>query len=224
VGGAVIQNSGAYGQNIADVLESVEVFDSKTRQFAALSRAEIGYSYRHSLFNSAAKGRYFITAVRLKLKLGQISGKLYQSLQDYLDQHHISDRSPQTIHAAVAEIRAQKLPDPKFIPSAGSFFKNLTLSAAQAKAFRQKFPDAPIFKAGADFEISSGWLIEQTGLKGQVVSGMQISPKAALILINQSAQFYSDLAAARAEITSRVQQQFGLTLEQEPEEILNQNG
>jgi UDP-N-acetylmuramate dehydrogenase len=219
IGGAAIQNSGAYGQEIAKVLESVEVFDINKKHFAALSKSEINYAYRQSIFNSTAKGRYFITAVRLKLKKGQISGPLYQSLQNYLDQNHLTDRSPRTIREAVAAIRAEKLPDPKFTPSTGSFFKNVTFSAAEAKKFRQKFPDAPIFKVGPALEVSGGWLIEQAGLKGQVLNGMKVSDQAALILINQSAANYADLDKARTAIVTAVQQKFGITLQQEPEEI-----
>jgi UDP-N-acetylmuramate dehydrogenase len=219
IGGAAIQNSGAYGQELAQVIYSVEVYDTKEKTFKALSKTDIDYSYRHSIFNSSAKGRYFVTAVCITLKPGEIKGKLYTPLQNFLDANGFTDRSPQTIRSAVMSIRASKLPDPKVIPSAGSFFKNVSITADQARDYRGKFPNMPIHKVGKNWEISSGWLIEQTGLKGQVVHGMLVSPKAALILINQSAQSYADLDAARSEITAKVKQLFDIQLQQEPEEI-----
>ncbi|MDR1197004.1 MAG: UDP-N-acetylmuramate dehydrogenase [Candidatus Nomurabacteria bacterium] len=219
VGGAVIQNSGAYGQEIADILESVEVFDSHKKAFLALAKADLEYSYRRSIFNTTAKGRYFITAVCLKLKKGEMRGEFYASLQRYLDDNGILDRSPLTIRRAVCDIRADKLPDPKIIPSAGSFFKNITIPPEEVKKYRADFPEMPIYKIGKNWEIASGWLIEQAGLKGQTLHGIKVSDRAALILINQSAQSYADLAAARAEIIQTVQQKFGLALEQEPEEL-----
>jgi UDP-N-acetylmuramate dehydrogenase len=219
IGGAAIQNSGAYGQELAQVIYSVEVYDLKEKAFKALSKADIDYGYRHSIFNSSAKGRYFITAVCITLKPGEIKGKLYSPLQNFLDTNGFTDRSPQTIRSAVMSIRASKLPDPKVIPSAGSFFKNVSIPSDQVQDYRRRFPNMPIHKVGKNWEISSGWLVEQTGLKGQVIHGMLVSDKAALILINQSAQSYADLSAARSEITAKVHQLFNIELEQEPEEI-----
>jgi UDP-N-acetylmuramate dehydrogenase len=219
IGGGAIQNSGAYGQELAPTIHSVEVFDTTKKTFLALSKADIDYGYRHSIFNSNQKGRYFITAVCLTLKPGEVKGKLYTPLQNFLDANGFSDRSPQTIRNAVMSIRATKLPDPKIIPSAGSFFKNTTISADQAQEYRQKFPNMPLYKVGQNWEISSGWLIEQTGLKGQVLHGMLVSNQAALILINQSARNYADLDAARQTIIDKVHKLFNIKLEQEPEEI-----
>jgi UDP-N-acetylmuramate dehydrogenase len=219
IGGAAIQNSGAYGQELSSAIHSVEVFDTVKKTFSALSKADIDYGYRHSIFNSTKKHRYFITAVCLSLKTGEIKGKLYTPLQNFLATNGLTDRHPQTIRNAVLSIRASKLPDPKITPSAGSFFKNVSVSAEAAADYRRRFPNMPLHKVGANWEISSGWLIEQTGLKGQVLHGMLVSDKAALILINKSAESYADLAAARAEIIDRVHQLFDIKLEQEPEEI-----
>jgi UDP-N-acetylmuramate dehydrogenase len=219
IGGAAIQNSGAYGQELAHVIHSVEVYDTTDDSFLALSKSDIGYNYRRSIFNTTAKNRYFITAICLKLKPGEIKSKLYAPLQDYLDSNQLTQRDPQTIRNAVLSIRASKLPDPKTTPSAGSFFKNVSLSNTEAEQFRQQFPNAPLHQIGDTWKIPAGWLIEQTGLKGQVIHGMLVSPKAALILINQSAQSYADLDQARQIIVGKVEQLFGITLEQEPEEL-----
>jgi UDP-N-acetylmuramate dehydrogenase len=117
------------------------------------------------------------------------------------------------------DIRAHKLPDPAKIPSAGSFVKNIVFTPEQADAFRAKYPDAPIYPTGDDITLASGWLIEQTGLKGQTLHGMTINDQAALILMNTGAHSYADLARARAEIIAAVHAKFNLTLIQEPEEL-----
>ncbi len=219
VGGAVMQNAGAYGQETSDVLISVEVYDRVDQQFKVLEQNELDLSYRHSIFNSSAKRRYFICSATLRLQRGEMQGELFWSLQSYLNERGISDRKPRTIRNAVTDIRAHKLPDPKVEASSGSFFKNVTIHPEDSAALAQKYPGIPIFQIGQCWEIASGWLIEQCGFKGQLLHGMRASSKTALVLINESALSYQDLAAAREEITAAVQKRFDFILEQEPEEL-----
>jgi len=124
-----------------------------------------------------------------------------------------------TIRRAVLAIRAVKLPDPKFIPNSGSFFKNVMVSPEEKKKYRAEYPEMPIFKINGHWEISAGWLIEQCGLKGRKIFGFEVSPSAALILINRTATTYAELDQAREKIISAVQEKFGIILQQEPEEI-----
>jgi len=223
VGGAVMQNAGAYGQEMSQVLTGVDAYDIEAGIFAYIPVEDMQLSYRHSIFNSSkpdsAKGRYFITAAHVTLNRSPIQGELYGSLQDHLTQHGITDRKAATIRDAVYDIRSQKLPDVHKEASSGSFFKNITITEADIEPLREKWPGIPIFLIGGEWEIASGWLIEQTGLKGRLLHGMRVSDKAALILINESAQGYDDLCAARTEIIAAVKEKFGFDLEQEPEEI-----
>jgi UDP-N-acetylmuramate dehydrogenase len=219
VGAAPVQNVGAYGQDIGAVLVSVEAFDTELRDFITLSVKELGFRYRRSILNSDMKKRFFVTAVTVRLRRGEIAGELYRSLQAYLDENGIADRRPATIRDAVIAVRAGKIPNPMKIASSGSFFKNVSVDEAEIDGLRAKFPNIPIYKIGESWEVAAGWLIEQTGLKGQLLHGMRVSDKAALILINESAGNYADLAAARAAIVAAVRDKFGLELEQEPEEI-----
>ncbi|MCL2679995.1 MAG: UDP-N-acetylmuramate dehydrogenase [Coriobacteriia bacterium] len=223
VGGAIMQNAGAYGQEIAQVLLGVDVYDTQTGEHVHLPTDDLALCYRRSIFNSdgpdSAKGRYFITAALLNLHKNELAGDLYGSLQDYLDKNDISDRRPQTICAAVTVIRGEKLPDPATTASSGSFFKNITIDQADIEPLRTQYPGIPIFLIGNCWEIASGWLIEQVGLKGQLIDGMRVSDKAALILINESAAGYDDLARARETIVAAVKERFGFTLQQEPEEL-----
>ena len=118
----------------------------------------------------------------------------------------------------VSEIRAHKLPDPEEIASSGSFFKNIYLDQVGADEAEEK--GIPVWRSNDDSgKINSGWLIEKCDLKGKKIHGMRISDRAALVLINEDATSYTDLASARSEIINTVQQKFGYTLEQEPVEI-----
>jgi UDP-N-acetylmuramate dehydrogenase len=218
LGAAPVQNVGAYGQEISHVLESVDVFDTRTFRFEVLPASKLHLSYRRSIFNSSRDaGRYFITRVTVRLKRTQLQPPFYTSLQAYIDKHKITDFSPATIRQAVTAIRAEKLPDPSTIPSAGSFFKNITLTDQQAAEAKEK--GIEVWTENGIHTINSGWLIEQSGLKGEAFHGFRISDKAALILINESATTYEQLAATRKHIQDTVKAKFGFTLEQEPNEI-----
>ncbi|MCL2525472.1 MAG: UDP-N-acetylmuramate dehydrogenase [Coriobacteriia bacterium] len=223
VGGAVMQNAGAYGQEMSQVLVGVDAYDINAGEYVHIPVDDMNLCYRHSIFNSAgpdsARGRYFITAAHIRLNRSEIAGELYGSLHEYLVAHGKSDRRAATIRAAVRDIRDNKLPDPRTTPSAGSFFKNITVDEADIPALRQRFEGIPIFLIGSRWEIPSGWLIEQAGLKGALLHGMRVSDKAALILINESAGSYANLSRARAQIATAVKEKFGFDLQQEPEEI-----
>jgi len=227
VGGAVMQNAGAYGQEIAQVLLGVDAYDTQSNtqreEFVHLPVDDLELCYRSSIFNSvapgSAKGRYFITAAVVRLHRREIQGDLYGSLQAYLSEHAITNCRPQTICDAVTAIRGAKLPDPETTASSGSFFKNITVEESQIESLRERYPGIPIYLIGSCWEIASGWLVEQAGLKGQLINGMRVSDKAALILINESAGGYGDLAAAREAIIAAVKERFGFTLQQEPEEM-----
>ena len=227
VGAAPVQNIGAYGQEVKDTLISVEAFDTLIDEFIEIPASKMDFSYRHSIFNSGKdKGRYFILTCTFRLDKKNPEPPFYKSLQSYLDEHKISAYTPETIRDAVSNIRAEKLPDPKKIPSAGSFFKNIYLDASSAKLAEEK--GVPIRKTEKldasgkkyiEYKVNTGWLLENAGLKGKTFHGFKVSDKAALILINESATSSKDLELAKQEITDQVKKKFGLTLEQEPVEI-----
>lgn len=214
---APVQNIGAYGQEVADTLESVDVYDTKDQTFKTLTKSELNFSYRKSILNTTEKNRYFIISLTLKLSPDAMQRPFYNSIERYIEEHHSTDFSPSGIRDIVSKIRADKLPDPAFIASSGSFFKNIYLDEAEAKAAEAK--GYPVYHGHDGSKINSGWLIEQAGLSGQLLHGMRVNPKAALVLINESAKSFADLAAARQEIVDTVYQKFGYKLEQEPVEI-----
>ena len=227
-GAAPVQNIGAYGQEVTQVIVSVDAYDTKTDEFVVIPASEMKMSYRKSIFNSGENvGRYFIYATTVCVKKGQLNPPFYRSLQAYVDEHHETDFSPLNIARMVKAVRNSKLPDPEKIASAGSFFKNVYLTDEEAdeaeargiqvwRNAKEVGPDSPEKRTNL---VNSGWLLEEAGLKGKVFHGMKVSEKAALILINEDAKTYADLAAAREEIANVVFEKFGFRIEQEPDEI-----
>ena len=219
-GAAPVQNVGAYGQEIAETLVSLEAYDREANQIVTLQNEDCGFSYRHSIFRGDALGRYVITSVTLKLNKSLPTPPFYDSLQKYFDEHAISVFTQQTVRDAVMAIRADKLPDPAVKPSSGSFFKNALIETWQLTELQSKFPEVKAYDMGdGTHKVYSGWLIEQAGFKGQLLHGMRVNEKNCLVLINEAATSYADLAAARDEIINKVRDTFRVIIEQEPLEI-----
>lgn len=219
LGAAPVQNIGAYGQDLAQVIKNVRAFDTKTRRVVTLDKSEMQMSYRHTRFNYGEDaGRFLIIAVTMNLHRKNLKPPFYTSLQQHIDNNNETDFSPTNVRRMVCAIRNEKLPDPEKVASAGSFFKNVYLDRADADAATAQ--GIPVWRdENSGGKINAGWLIENCGLKGRELFGFRISNKAALILINESAKSYAELAAARSEIINTVKDKFGFMLEQEPVEI-----
>ena len=214
VGAAPVQNVGAYGQDIAQTLVNVDAYDTKTEKFVTLDAKKLDLGYRHSIFNSGDEiGRYFITKITVALEKKELKPPFYNSLQKYLDDNNIDEYTPENIRKAVHAVRT-KLPNPEFIASSGSFFKNVYLDPEESIKAEKK--GIPVWDGG---KVPSGWLLENAGLKGKLIHGMRVWETASLVLVNESAKSYSDLDAARKEIIKTVKDKFGYTLEQEPMEL-----
>jgi len=219
-GGAPVQNIGAYGQEIADTLVSLEAYDTEAHTIVTLQNEDCEFAYRHSIFRGSMQGRYVITSVSFKLSKSLPAAPFYDSLQQYFDAHSITVFTQQIVRDAVIAIRADKLPNPAVKPNTGSFFKNAIIESWQLDELLAKFPDAKTYPMGdGTIKVPSGWLIETAGLKGQLIHGMRVNDKNALVLINESATSYADLAAAREEIIGKVRDTFRIQIEQEPLEI-----
>lgn len=220
IGAGPVQNMGAYGQEIADTLQSVDAYDSLENKFTTLTNAECNFSYRNSIFRSSAIGRYVITAVTLKLSKNLPQPPFYESLQKYFDEHNIKLYTQDIIRKSVIDIRSRKLPDPSIEPNSGSFFKNAIIEEWQINNLKAIDPNIPLHEMGnGTFKVPAGWLIESSGLKGQIFNGIRICPNNALVLINESANSYQDLLNAKNEIIGIVRNKYGIVLEQEPLEI-----
>lgn len=219
-GAAPVQNIGAYGQEVADVLLSLEVYDSQVEQIVTLDVSQCKFSYRNSIFRDEAMGRYCILNITIKLYHQVPQPPFYAALQKYFDEHNIDMFTVGIVREAVLAIRQDKLPDPAEKPNAGSFFKNSIIEEWQYQDLLRQFPDMPSYDMSNNtHKIPTGWLIEQVGVKGELLYGIRVHDKNALVLINESATSYSDLALARQEIIQKVYDKFHILITQEPLEL-----
>lgn len=222
-GAAPVQNVGAYGQEIADTLISLEAYDSKTDTIVTISADECDFSYRNSIFRDKEKGRYCILNITLRLNKAEPKPPYYASLQRYIDENDIREVNLSVIRVAVLNIRSEKLPDPAELPSAGSFFKNALVEKWKLEELQKEYSDIPNYAmSDGRYKIPTGWLIDKTGLRGYRSHGMRVYEKNALVLVNDSATGYDDLAAIREEIVQIVFDKFGIKIEQEPLELSRQ--
>ena len=222
VGAAPVQNIGAYGQELADTFVSLEAYDIKRDQFVELKWDDCGFSYRHSIFRGSAAGQYAIVSITIKLFKRTPQPPFYSSLQSYFNENNVKDNyTVQDVRDAVLTIRTTKLPNPKILPNSGSFFKNTIVESWKRDNMLETYGDIPSFQVDeTHYKIPAGWLIENVDLKGEILHGIKVHDDNAVVLINNSATGYSDLAAARDEIISAVRDKFQIVLEQEPIELL----
>lgn len=220
-GATPIQNVGAYGQEISDTLVSVEAYDNQTGSFITIAGPDCGFGYRSSRFKTTDHGRFFITSITLHLVKTKPLPPFFSSLQAYLDEHKITDYTPQIIRDAVIAIRKFKLPDPAKIANNGSFFQNPIIDKHNLTNLLAKYPNLVYWETGGGkFKLSGAWLVEQSGFKkGQrdKETGMAIWDKQPLVLINEHAKNTKQLIQFRDQIISAVQKKFGVKLQQEPE-------
>ena len=222
-GAAPVQNVGAYGQEIADTLISLEAYDSKTDTIVTISADECDFSYRNSIFRDKEKGRYCILNITLQLNKAEPKPPYYASLQKYIDENDIREVNLSVIRVAVLNIRSEKLPDPAELPSAGSFFKNALVEKWKLEELQKEYSDIPNYAmSDGRYKIPTGWLIDKAGLRGYRSHGMRVYEKNALVLVNDSATGYDDLAAIREEIVQIIFDKFGIKIEQEPLELFRQ--
>jgi len=230
VGGTPVQNVGAYGQEVADTVESVRAFDLrnpdlKEDRIVVLPKPACGFRYRASIFNSTERGRYIILRVNYRLKRGGAPSLKYADLQ----KHFAEKKTPPSLaetREAVRETRRNKgmliVPGDDDCRSAGSFFKNPMLSeahfkdlAARAESKGLEIPSYPALDAQK--KVPAAWLVEHSGFsKGYAMGAAGISHKHALALINRGDAKASDIVGLKDEIQRGVQEAWGILLEPEP--------
>ncbi len=221
-GATPVQNVGAYGSEIADVLIELEAYDIRQQKLVIIPLVECDFSYRSSRFKKSDKGRFIITSITLQLSTQNLEPPFYGALQNYLDQNNILDYSPQTIREAVIAIRSSKLPDPEIVANNGSFFANPIISEAKFSELKKSFPEIASWPMpNYNVKLAAGWLVEQAGFKGfqDAKTGMAVWPKQSLVLVNEHANSTTDLIEFRDRIVRSVEEKFGVKLEQEPELI-----
>lgn len=216
VGAAPIQNIGAYGVELKDVflsLEAVHLATGKTETFTALQCA---FGYRDSIFKREAKNKYLIARVVLRLSKNPVPKTTYGPIQEELERMGCAAQPTiQEVSEAIIRIRRSKLPDPKEIGNAGSFFKNPVVQNMQYDEVKEKYPDMPSYDVPEGKKIPAGWLIEQCGWKGFQKGSVGVHAKQALVLVHFGGAKGSDILQLAEEIIDSVQQKFGIRLQPE---------
>lgn len=220
VGAAPVQNVGAYGGELSNCLLELEAFDIRLSSPTRLQNHDCNFSYRSSRFKTTDKGRFLITSITLSLKKLNPNPPFYSTLQNYLDEHGIHKYTPKEIRKAVIAIRESKLPDPEKVANNGSFFTNPIIEQAQFEQLRQQFPDLVSWPTkDGKVKVAAGWLVEKAGFKGvhDETTGMATWPAQALVLVNEHARTTADLLEFKQKIIFKVDELFGIVLQQEPE-------
>lgn len=216
VGAAPVQNIGAYGVELADRLHSVEAWDQHTQQHVTLMRDDCTFAYRDSIFKQQP-GRYIITHVVLQLAKTWHAQLRYRDVADYLTTQGITTPTALNISNAVIRIRTRKLPDWREIGNVGSFFKNPVVDAEHFASLAAQHPNMPHYpQADGSIKLAAGWLIEQSGWKGQSRGQVGCYDKQALVLVNLGNASRDDVLGLANAIVSDVQQKFRVQLEREP--------
>jgi UDP-N-acetylmuramate dehydrogenase len=216
VGAAPVQNIGAYGVEVKQVIEQVFCVQKKTQQQIVLNNTDCGFEYRNSVFKTTHKNEYVITHVSFKLHKKAPSNTSYDALATYLTNQQITNPAIHDIYHAVIAIRSSKLPDPNVIGNAGSFFKNPVIPVAVHNVLKEKYSNLPAYPAGNGYiKLAAGWLIEQCGFKGYRNGDAGCYDKQALVIVNYGNATGTELFTLSQQIISKVQQQFGIILERE---------
>jgi UDP-N-acetylmuramate dehydrogenase len=217
VGAAPMQNIGAYGVEIKDVFEELEAFHIHDKTIIKFNLDDCAFGYRESVFKRKYKGEFVILNVTFRLRKQAVFNTSYGAIEEELVKMNISELSIRAISQAVINIRSSKLPDPKLIGNAGSFFKNPTISARHLQELQQTYPSIPNYPADnqANRKIAAGWLIEQCGWKGFRDGDAGCHAKQALVLVNYGHATGAEIFSLSERITSSVQATFGIELERE---------
>lgn len=204
VGAAPIQNIGAYGVELKDVFIRLEAVHLQTGKVEVFDSEACRFGYRDSIFKQALRKQYFITSVTFELTKKHILNTGYGAIQNYLETHDLQP-SIRTVSEAVSAIRQSKLPDPKEIGNAGSFFKNPIIPREQYVVLQAKFPEMPCYEVSVtEVKVPAGWLIDQLGWKGFEEKNIGVHKKQALVLVNYGTGCGADIVDLAERIIADV--------------------
>ncbi len=217
-GATPVQNVGAYGREISDVLATLKAFDTTLKEYVAFSNRECAFAYRDSIFKNAGKGRYIITEITLALSRELPNVPMYPGVAEYLAAHEIKAASLEDIRNAIISIRTKKLPDPKDVASVGSFFKNAFVPRAEAEALKAKFPTLAVFPVDdATSKVGTGSLIDTLGWKGKRFGNFSLYHGNAMVVVHEGGGTRAELEELVKTIQKEVKDAYGISIEPEPE-------
>lgn len=215
-GTAPIQNIGAYGVEIKDVMSRLSALQIETREVKTFTNEECKFGYRESVFKNELKGQFILLNVTFKLtKKNHVLRTTYGSIQSELEKLNIEKPTIQDVSKAVINIRQSKLPDPKEIGNSGSFFKNPVIPKAQFEVLQKQYPDISGYVSGEEVKVAAGWLIETAGWKGKRFGDAGVHEKQALVLVNYGNATGQEIFDLSQQILDDILLKFGIQLERE---------
>ncbi|MDG1148123.1 MAG: UDP-N-acetylmuramate dehydrogenase [Crocinitomicaceae bacterium] len=216
VGASPMQNIGAYGVEIKDVFVELEAYHINSGKTKIFSKEECQFGYRESVFKREFKDQYIITSVTYELNMSSRVNSSYGAIQHELESNGIKHPTIKDISNAVIKIRSSKLPNPKEIGNAGSFFKNPIVGKDVLSKLQNTFEKVPNYPAPeGKVKLAAGWLIEQAGWKGKTVGNHGVHKNQALVLVNYSDALGDEILTLSTQIINDVTEKFGVTLERE---------
>jgi UDP-N-acetylmuramate dehydrogenase len=216
VGAAPVQNIGAYGAEAKDAITVVEYFDTRTMEVVRLKNEECRFAYRESIFKQELKGVAIILAVELRLCRTPRPNLGYGDVIKEVEARGGATLS--NIREAICAIRSSKLPDPKVLGNAGSFFKNPIVERAVAEALLERYPDMPHYAVAGDdakVKLAAGWLIDKSGLKGYRQGSVGVHERQALVLVNYGGATGGDVIGLAEYVCGEVKRCFGVEISPE---------
>lgn len=216
-GTAPIQNIGAYGAEIRDVLVELEAVDMQTGEPRVFSNAACRFGYRDSIFKGELKGRYAIWSVTLRLtRSGHNIRTGYGDIAGWLEREGIEAPGPADVARAVIAIRKSKLPDPAELGNSGSFFKNPVIAGAHFETLRGRFPEMPGYpQENGEVKVPAGWLIDSLGYKGHRQGDAGVHKKQALVLVNYGGATGEEILELARNIQQAVWEAYEIRIEPE---------
>ena len=213
VGASAVQNIGAYGAEVKDLITTVEAVEVETGRIVHFTNAQCEYAYRQSRFKRDWKNHFFITHVTYRLCRTFVPHLDYGNIKAALAEEGITMPTPIELRQAIIDIRNAKLPDPKVEGNAGSFFMNPIVQRSKFEALQALYPDMPHYIIDAKrVKIPAGWMIEQCGWKGKALGRAGVHHKQALVLVNKGGAEGRDVLALCHRIQGDVKAKFGIDI------------
>ncbi len=216
-GAAPIQNIGAYGVELSDLLLSLEAYDIEQEKLVTLDKEVCRFGYRSSRFKEDWKGRFVITRLFLLLSAASHSLKTaYGDLESRLQHIPAEKRKPSDVARAVIDIRKSKLPDPALLGNAGSFFKNPVVEGAQFETLLNLYPDLVFFPQGeGQYKIPAAWLLDKGGWKGKQIGRVACHDRQPLVIVNVGGAGGEEILEFAKMVATDISARFGIVLEPE---------
>lgn len=216
VGASPMQNIGAYGVEIKDVFESLEAVNVKDGSIKTFRLEECAFGYRESIFKRKEKDNWIITSVTFRLNKRPVLNTAYGAIEEELDRMNLDTITIKDVSQAVINIRSSKLPNPKEIGNAGSFFKNPVVPMSVYDEIKKHYNSAPCYPINeTEVKIPAGWLIETAGWKGKNMGTYGVHAKQALVLVNYRGATGKEIYDLSTVIINDIRIKFGIELERE---------